>query len=341
MTEPRLVSTWETLYKDNEGEGHVETLHKYEYPPEQVDIEELLVRQAPPIRITPSKAKPVNRDHTVYASIPDEQIGYRRIGERLEPIHDERALLATRLALKDIRPDVIVAQGDTIDMAELSRFAPDSNHFTQTLQHSIDRAGLWDAELAADHPNAQKIRLEGNHQRLMKFIMKNAMQVHGIKRAGGDTPVLSMSFLMRADETGWNYVTGYPANEFRAKDDLVFVHGDKVRSGGSTAEKMSKEYPDRNVVFGHVHRHELHTRTNHRGEQFMAATFGTLARIDGAVPSHGNGVDEYGEIVPRYEDWQNGFGIISDYNGVYVAEYVPIINGVAYYRGKSYGDQDG
>lgn len=329
--ERRLTKEWEVSAFDRVNNEWTTTMnHAYEL---QADVKDLLVTQAPPVRITPSRARREARDHIVYASIPDEQIGYRNIDGELEPIHDEAAMNAARMMLKEIKPDVIVAQGDTLDMAELSKFAPDSDHFIRTLQPSIDRAGRWDAELAADHPEATKVRLEGNHNRLTKFILKNAMSIHGIRRANTTTPVLTLAHLLRAEETGWNYISGYPAAEYRATDKLVFVHGDRVRSSGSTAELMSKAYPERNVVFGHVHRHELHTRTNHLGEQLMAVTFGTLARIDGFVPSHGNGVNDHGWPVQRYENWQNGIGTITQYGDVYVAEHMPIVNGVGYYRG--------
>ena len=333
------VNTWQGFYKDADKKAqHVDMIGAQFVPvPDDTDP---YVSKSPPVKITPSKAKPAKREHTVIVSVPDEQIGYRSIDGELVPIHDEAAMGAARAVIKAIKPDIIVAQGDTLDFAELSRFAPDSDHFVKTTQASIDRAGLWDAELTADNPNSQRVRLAGNHDRITKFILKNAMQVHGIKRANvapEEWPVLSIPYLLRADETGWNYITGYPANEFRYADDFVFVHGDKVASNGSTAKKMSVAYPDRNVVFGHVHRREEHTSTNHRGESFTARTFGTLARIDGYVPSYGNGVDERGAVVERYENWQQGIGVISDYGeGRYVLEPVPIEQGSAIYRDKEY-----
>lgn len=52
--EGKLVSTWEMLYKDAEGDGHIETLHKYEYD-DEVD-EKRFLSQAAPTKITPSRA---------------------------------------------------------------------------------------------------------------------------------------------------------------------------------------------------------------------------------------------------------------------------------------------
>lgn len=335
---------YEMVTKNAEGEAEVHKLRADRYVADGGEQDNPFITQAPPVKITPSRAKPLQRDHKVYASIPDEQIGYRNINGELVPIHDERAMKIARMILKDVRPDVIVAQGDTLDFAELSRFAPDSDHFVGTIQASIDRAATWDAELAADHPHAEKVRLAGNHDRLTKFILKHTMALYGIKRGNAtpeEWPLLSIPYLVRAEETGWNYVTGYPANEYQPEDDLVFVHGNKVRSGGSTAELMSKTYPERNVVFGHVHRQESHARTNYLGKYITAITFGTLARIDGIVPSFGNGVDERGQVVERYENWQRGIGIIRKFGvGKYLFETIPIHDDGAYYNGKHYQVDD-
>jgi len=162
------------------------------------------------------------------------------------------------------------------------------------------------------------------------------MELYGIKRGNSETPVLTLDYLTRATELGWNVISGYPANEW-GEDDLVFVHGNKVRSNGSTAELMSKTYPERNVVFGHIHRHEQHTRTNYLGHYLTAISFGTLARIDGAVPSYGNGVDDDNQIVKKYENWQNGIGFVDKYpDGSYVFHSVLINEGVARWQDKEY-----
>jgi hypothetical protein len=333
------TKSWTTSAYDRVDREWVHTLnHSYDHTAEQEPIS--FITQAPPLKITSSKAKGVKRDTIDFGVIPDEQIGYRNIGGEYVPMHDERAMKAARMMLKDMQPDYLVAVGDTIDMPELSRFAPDSDHFFRTMQPAIDRASLWDAELAADNPTSTRIRLAGNHQRLNKFILKNAMQLYGLKRAGEIEPILSIPYLVRAEETGWTYIEGYPANEFRPRvgnNNLVFVHGNKVRSGGSTAELMSKTYPERHVFFGHVHRHESHTRTNYLGEYLTAETFGTLARIDGIVPSYGNGVTDKGEVVPRYENWQQGIGKVSVHkSGEVTTQFLPIRNGVGYYNGKEY-----
>jgi hypothetical protein len=63
-----------------------------------------------------------------------------------------------------------------------------------------------------------------------------------------------------------------------------------------------------------VHRIESHFRTigERNGPRIVSAhSFGTLARIDGAVPSYGSGENVVGLPVTRYENWQHGVGVVT------------------------------
>lgn len=291
------------------------------------------ISQAPPMRITPSRAIKQPRPDVItrYISIPDSQIGYRDTQEGLVTLHDERVIQVARQAIKALQGDVLVMQGDTIDLPELTRFDPDSTHFTpRTLQMGIDRAAQFKGELRADNPHADIHELEGNHEvRLGRFVLKHAMMLHGLRQAGGQEPLLSYPFLTRNKDLNVEYHDGYPASEYQAEDDLLFIHGKEVASNGSTAKKYSDKYPDTNVVFGHVHRHEVHTRTNRRGDPYTSATFGTLARIDGPVPSYGSGVRQNGRPAHTVENWQQGIGVIDRYKNGYNFRFIPILGGVA------------
>lgn len=341
MEEGRLVKTWEVAMRGQDGEWDTTTLHAYDHTSETELPEDAFVSQAPPIHIRPSGRKPVKRDYQLLAFIPDEQIGYREINGELIPIHDEGAMNAARLVIRHLQPEYIYANGDSIDFPTMSKYAKDSLHFTpKTVQASIDRAARWNAEITEASPNAlRRVRMAGNHDRLSKYILHNAEQLYGLRRGMTDEyPVLTTAYLTRAEELGWEYVSAYPG-EYRHALDFVVVHGDKVRSGGSTADLMSKTYPDRNVVFGHVHRRELHTRTNWDGRDYTAASFGTLARMDGHVPSYGSSVNEVtNEPTHRVENWQQGIGLVEDYGGgEYNFIFVAIRNGIARYRGEEYG----
>lgn len=327
---------YEGYIKNSDGE--IETVTLESVTTRSQINEEDFISQAKPVRIPARRTKPVKRDHKRILVFGDEQIGYRDINGELVPTHDEGALSAVRALARAIQPDVIVGVGDTVDMPNLSRFSPDSDHFTnKTFQESLNRLHQWDAELRADNPDADIVRLTGNHNRLTKFVIDKAMALYGLKRANTDVPVLTLPFLVRAEENDIQYITGYPANEYRYDEDLVFVHGNKVNSSGSTAARMTKDYPDRNVVFGHIHKAERHTTTNYLGKYLTAITFGTLSRIDGFIPSFGNGVDDNNEVVPQYENWQQACGIIDDYgDGNYQFTTVFIRDGSLQYEGKEY-----
>lgn len=348
--EGRLYKTWEvSAFNTQTQEWETTTNHGYEYSQEDEIDPDLFISQAAPIKLSPSKRKPVKRDYELMAFIPDEQIGYREIDGEMIPIHDEPAMNAARLLLRHIQPEYIYANGDSIDFPTMSKYAKDSLHFTpRTVQASIDRAAQWNAEITDATPNAiSRVRMAGNHDRLSKYILANAEQIYGLKKGAltkepHDLPVLSTAYLTRAEELGWTYISAYPG-EYRHSDDFVVVHGDRVRSNGSTAELMSKTYPDRNVVFGHCHRRELHARTNWDGKDFTAATFGTLARTDGLVPSYGSSVNEAtNQPTHREENWQQGIGLVESYgNGEYNFIFVAIRNGVARYRGEEFdGNQN-
>jgi hypothetical protein len=322
---------YQGFYKDNEGEAHIVDMVSETMRPELDPMD--FVTQAPAMRITPSRAKLLPRPDVItrYISIPDSQIGFRDTSEGLITLHDEKVIQIARQAIKALQGDVLVLQGDTIDLPELTRFDPDSTHFTpRTLQMGIDRAAQFKGELRADNPHADMHELEGNHEmRLGRFVLKHAMMLHGLRQAGTTDPVLSYPFLTRNKDLNVEYHDGYPASEYQAEDDLLFIHGKEVASNGSTAKKYSDKYPDTNVVFGHIHRHEVHTRTSRKGIPYTSASFGTLASITGAVPSYGSGVRQNGRPAHTVENWQSGFGVIDKYKEGYQFRFIPILGGVA------------
>ena len=334
-------NTWQVVAKDSDNEPHVFDLEGKKYK-KTVDVEELLIRQAPPLRITPSRTRIPEREHRVIVDLPDIQMDFYHDleGER-HPTHDERALKVARMICQDLKPNVIVIGGDNVDMAALSRFEKDSLRFSapEALQLAIDGLSNFLGHLRSENPQSRIIMLEGNHdKRLSKYVLKHAEKLYGLKRANSrnEYPVNTFPFLLRLEDMKIEYASGYPANEVWLEDDLVFVHGDRVRSSSSTAELYSKDY-DNDVIFHHIHRHEMHSRTTKTGRFITAASFGTLASIEGDVPSYGNGIDDRGNVVPKYENWQQGMGVILQYpDGYREMHPIHIRNGQARFLGREY-----
>lgn len=277
-----------------------------------------VIRQAPSLIIKPAKVTRLKSKDKMAIIVPDLQAGYRRMGEVLEPIHDENVVDIGLQIIRHSQPDLIVLNGDNLDFPDLSHFQADSLHFQQVMQTTIDRLYMILGEMRASSPDSRIVWLEGNHEkRLAKSILKHNLPLWGVRRPShkDDYSWLSIPHLMDLNEVGVEYVPGYPANRFLINDRLQVIHGDKVRSGSSTAALYTKE-EDISTLFGHVHRMEGHSRTLRRsGKVITAMSFGTWARVDGAVPSYGNAVDDEGNVVQRYEDWQNGLGVIQYQEG--------------------------
>lgn len=304
------------------------------------------ISQADPVNIKASTRKPAERDYKLIVVFGDSQIEYRQIKDQYVPIHDERALEIVRQLCREYQPEVIVNLGDTVDLAALSRFQADSDHFRHSLNPAFNRVHRMYAELRADTPHAEIHEVDSNHNtRLGKFILNKVPELYGLRQANTpdtDYPALTYPFFANLADVGVKWHSGYGAAEFVYGADyqappIVFKHGTTVVSNGSTANKESKENPETHVVRGHGHRMESHYRTNRAGRYLGSIMVGCTCRIDGWVPSYHSAVDDYGNPVKRQEPWQQGLLIITDYmNGEYNFDHIAIRDGKAYYEGKEF-----
>ena len=296
---------------------------------------------AKPAKITPTRRKPIQRDYNVLLVFGDMQIDFRRIDNDLIPIHDERAMNALALFAKEIQPNQMVNLGDTVDFAALSRFQKDSDHFYRTLGPSFQRIHDFYAQLRSDNPNSRIVEVDSNHhKRLTDFVLKNMPDMYGVRQAGStpdEYPVFSYPYLANLRHVGVEWIGGYGAAEYEYAPDLAFIHGNFAVSAGSTAAKLAKANPDRNIVQGHVHRVETQFQTDRRGRMLGAFAVGALCRTDGVVPSYHSSVNEMGRPVNYQENWQNSCMVIKDYGeGEYQFDHVLIKDGKITYNGKTY-----
>lgn len=328
-------SVWETA------NGKVLTAKRYKY---DARAEPFALRQAAPVNVTvdlrPSEWVRDRGTQTVLI-LPDPQIGYRHTSSGVEAFHCEKALgLAVQFAA-DLAPDHIVHLGDFLDLAPFSRFAQEPG-FANTTQLGLDRGHRFLAELKAVSDGADQYVLEGNHDaRLVKTLSKLVPEAALLRAPGARWPAVSVPSLLNLEALGVEYVESYPAGELWLSDKLRLIHGVKVNSGGSTAALVVKDAPA-STLFGHVHRQELHYRTKATGrgrsDTIFAASPGTLARIDGAVPSfHSATSQSTGKSLPVVEDWQQGMAVVT-WRGDEepVLELIRIDNGRAIFRGEEY-----
>lgn len=342
----KRVSFYQTVVKSEEGEPQVVDLTAVQFVPSWDSGPKWPVIVPGPSYTIPKATTKVRKGTGFRTAVivPDIQIGfYRGVEGNLEPTHDEAAISVALAMIADIDPDEVVLVGDNLDLPEMGKYLCYPT-YQQTTQASIDRAALLCAQLRKVAPDAVITWLAGNHEeRMPKYLATNAMAAYGLKRANQPEswPVLSVPFLVRMDEYNITYKPGYPAADYWLNEKLRIIHGDRVKSGGSTAHVYLNQEKT-SVIYGHIHRIEtaFKTREDYDGPRtIMAASPGCLARIDGAIPSTRGGVDLDGRPLTRHENWQQGLGVVTyekEGEAKFTYECIPIYGGWAMRQGKEY-----
>ena len=315
------VNVYQGYMKNADGEFETVDLISAQYVPRNEMTEDMFIRQAEPTIIKPTRSsrRKISRAEKTAIILPDIQAGYRRFEDgRLDPTHDPDAVDITLQIIKDIQPNQVILNGDNLDLPQFGRFSQEST-FAQTLNPTLDYVHKLLAQIRANAPNTKITYLAGNHElRLSKYIMQYAEKLYGVRQAGTENKVLTVPFLLNLADIECDYKSGYPANQYWINERLKAIHGNVVRPAGKTAAHYATT-EETSTLFGHVHRHEYASKTaqNYSGARYIIAqSFGCLARIDGAVPSFGNGFDEVtDEPLTRYENWQQGLGFVAYQDG--------------------------
>lgn len=339
------ISLYQSLTKNNEGDAEIHDLVGIQLSPAWADGPAWpVVQPAAPTIIKPLKAKFVDRAERITVILPDPQIGYRRMSDgEMIPTHDEQAMAVALQVVAQVRPDSIINLGDLVDFPEWSSKFLVKPEFVLTTQPTLDRAHRFLAEQRAIAPDARMTLLAGNHDvRMGHAITRNAMAALRLRRAEApaEWPVLSLPFLLRLDDLACTYVGGYPAGRVQITTGgngitpLWAIHGERL-----DVVKVART-ERQSFVQGHIHRVAMHQETYEvagSNETVVAFSPGCLCRIDGAVPSTRSGEDEFGRPMVRWENWQQGMAVVTEYaDAAWSAEIVPIANGVAYWRGQRF-----
>lgn len=336
----RRINAWQSASKDADGEVQVTDLVGISFSPAwESGPKWPLIVPASPVRIKPRRAKPVATATRTALLVPDAQVGF--VGD--EPMHDERAMtLAIELARSPEITDIVVL-GDMLDLASMSKFGGPPS-YRGSVQRAIRTLHEFLAQLRAASPNASISMIEGNHEARFRRQTEAAnMEAFALLKATDPPdswPPHSIPNYLCLDELDIRYVEGYPAGAVWLRDDIKVLHGKRT-----SADKASRD----NVAgvsqfFGHSHRLEVKSRTDegHGGRivPTIHVSCGTLARIDGIVPSYGNGTGERGQHVRSVENWTQGC-VVATFDAEAVGtlpnvELIPFHNGRAWWRGKAH-----
>ncbi len=342
----QLVKSWEVAAYDREnGEWVSRVNHSYDHSQSITDYEPI-----EPAKIRPTRAKRVQSASRFILIYGDGQVDYRRI---IDPITDEQKLLP----LHDVpmhrviqqfnarfRPDTTVNLGDFADMAALSRFDADSDHFHKTLGPSLRYIHDFYGQLVADNPDAHHVETDSNHAvRVKKQVLKNIPAMHDLVIPGEDYPLMTYYRLANLGKLGIDFISGYGNAAFvieeGVRNPIVFKHGThSSSSAGATVKKESIENPDVSIIRGHGHADEQIMVTRRDGSVLLYKQFGSSCINDGPVPGYHSAVDDRNQPVKYHnKKHQNTFGMMEIFpDGTFNVDTITVINGITNYRGERF-----
>lgn len=295
--EKRKTKEWQVSAFDRVNNEWTHTTNEaYEIVP---DVD--LVREAPPIRITPTRRKrPESAVDTLLV-----------FGDTHHPFQDKRRLDLAQIAVRELQPSEVIFTGDDLDFATFSRFES-RPEWANSAQEGIDQATETFAQTRANLGREATLTvIQGNHDfRLERQLRAYNGSLMGLRRAGEELPALALENLLRCDELDINYISGYPEADYWPFDNLKAYHGRAT----ATASVIAKELVSENVNFvhGHGHRGELLFRTFRNGRNMdtifgmQTGTFADLSR----VPSGKTSVTERGQVLSQAHNWDSSMGLI-------------------------------
>jgi hypothetical protein len=339
------VNAWQGFYKNADGDAVTQDMVGISFSPKFAEGPDWpVIQQAKPTRprkpTATSNALRFDGGTHTHVILPDPQIGFRHHSDgTLEPFHDESAMAVALAITKFVKPDHIVNLGDFLDLPEQSTKFRKEAAFARTTQMSLDRAHEFLAQqVEAGHAHTKISLLEGNHDvRLKNYVIDNALAAFGLRQANmpESWPVMSVQNLLRLDELGVDYYEGYPQGIVWLNENLACIHGVNLKPEKTLAEE------DASQIHGHTHSiyRKSRTRRSYSGRKTITVSSpGCLCRVDGGVPSTKSATAQDGKTVTSVEDWQQGLSVVETYpDGTWSMEQVEINDGVAHYRGRTFG----
>lgn len=231
------------------------------------------------------------------------------------PGHVSTAHRALVKAIKEFRPRGLVANGDIIDGASISRHPPIGGEQRPTVKQELKAASERLGELeAAAGSYAWKVWNQGNHDaRFAAFLAANAPQYEGVP-----------GFALKDHFPAWQHGMRLDINP---GEDSHTIIKHRWKGGVHAAHNNAKE-SGVNFVTGHLHALTVREWNNARGAYF-GVDCGTLADI-------------HGPHAPYIEDgltqWRSGFVVLTYRSGRLLApEVVRVVaEGVVEFRGREH-----
>lgn len=193
-----------------------------------------------------------------------------------------RAHEALLKIVKKIKPSLVVANGDVLDGARISRHDPSGLDPTPTLGEELHIAKLHMAELARACSGSKRYFTLGNHDsRLSRYLAIHAPEMDGVDGSRLDHHILGWTFCMALD----------------VNDDVVIRHAFR---GGIHATYNNTLHDGRTIVTGHLHAQMVRPFTDARGTRW-GVDLGCLA--DPSWP-------QFNYTIAATKNWRSGFAVL-------------------------------
>lgn len=199
------------------------------------------------------------------------------------PAARSRAYEALLIALRKLKPKVVIGNGDLLDGARISRHDPIGWDDLPTLEDELHEGKIRQTEIAKAAPQADKIGVIGNHDaRFEKYVIKYARELEGI-------PGMRL-----ADHfPDWRICWSVKINH-----DVVVKH--RMR-GGVHATYNNTLHAGLTIVTGHLHSQNVRPKTDYRGTRWGVDA--------GCLADPGGPQFLYLEANPV--DWRSGFCVLT------------------------------
>lgn len=293
---------WETgAFNRETNEWVYGQLRSWDNRPTQEELAELLIRQAPPVRVNATRRKrPDSASRAILL-----------FGDTHHPFQNDRRLDLAMIAIRELAPERIVFTGDDLDMSQFSKFEQ-RPEWAGSTQEGIDRFTTRLARVVAEAGRLAIVDvLQGNHDfRLERELRKYNQELMGLRQAGEPLPAMSLEFLLRCNDLGVNYHSGYPEAEVWPTDDFFVYHGRKTSQSSVIALELKNAVD--NFAHGHGHRGELLYRTlryRRTVRTIFGMQVGTFADLSKA-PSGLHSVTEKGDRLVQAQNWDSTLGVV-------------------------------
>lgn len=227
------------------------------------------------------------------------------------PYHDKLSYSAMLDAFTDLNPNQILIGGDFLDCHNIGRWGKNLN-IEETLQEEIE-AGIAElCLLRKKFPRSKVVYLFGNHeQRLEKYIMR---------KCGELWKMLELQRLLCLKEIGIDYIPYGPSQRYT-------VGTYTIKHAFTGAVSTAAQRAGCNLIFGHSHKLGESRFTSLNGAEYHAINSGHLCDISNQAFAY----------LENYHQWQQGFVVIEENNGICTAKSISIKDHKFILNGKLYG----